>query len=342
MAHFRTAILAMMFVIGAAPLVFAQSRIIELQICVDAGAQLGTQQQWMEMLADVGADRVVVQTNSTGAPTIEESQIGEAVVIYIKGSVDGNRLLLPGGTFSIRDKGGISALIQKLRDDGAAVALAEKKAFGLTSDQLVDLNSTLGKPVNFSTKGMATGAALAKISEMLGTEFTFAPAAKRELNGSAIVTEDLKGISAGTAVAVIVRPLGLVFEPQRRQGKSLELMIVDSRESNENWPIGWPLERPPVQVEPKMFEQLALEIRGFALSDTLNAIEQRTGVPFFYDHNALARADIELSAVKVTLVTEKISYMVAVAKLLRQSKPGMIAEIRVDETGKPFLWISTH
>ncbi len=342
MAHFRTAMLAMSFAIGAAPLVFAQSRMIELQINVDAGAQLGTQQQWMEMLADVGADRVVVQTNSTGAPTIEESQIGGATMIYIKGSVDANRLLLPGGTFSIRDKAGISALIQKLRDDGAAVALAEKKAFGLTSDQLVDLNSTLGKPVNFSTKGIGAGAALAKISEMLGTEFTFTPTANRELNGPAIVTEELQGISAGTAIAVVVRPLGLVFEPQRRQGKSLELRIVDSRESNENWPIGWPLERPPVQVEPKMFEQLALEIRGFALSDTLNAIEQRTGVPFFYDHNALARADIELSAVKVTLVTEKISYMVAVGKLLRQSKPGMNAEIRVDETGKPFLWISTH
>jgi hypothetical protein len=33
--------------------------------------------------------------------------------------------------------------------------------------------------------------------------------------------------------------------------------------------------------------------------------------------------------------------MAAIGKLLRQTKPGSIQELRLDEAGKPFLWIST-
>ena len=156
------------------------------------------------------------------------------------------------------------------------------------------------------------------------------------------VAEELNGVSAGTALAVVLRPLGLVWQPRRLPGKPLELMIVDSQESLENWPIGWPLERPPVQIEPRLFERLQLEIRGYPLGDALDAIEKRTGVSFFYDHNSLARAGVELKKTKVTLIQDKASFMVAIDKLLRQCKPQLIDELRVDENGKPFLWITTR
>lgn len=40
----------------------------------------------------------------------------------------------------MKDKQGIRDYIQKIRDDGSKVALAEKKAFGLTSEQLVGVS----------------------------------------------------------------------------------------------------------------------------------------------------------------------------------------------------------
>ncbi len=95
-------------------------------------------------------------------------------------------------------------------------------------------------------------------------------------------------------------------------------------------------------MAPRLFERLQLEIRGFPLKDALGAIEKRTGVPFFYDYNTFARAGVELKATKVTLVQDKASFMVAIDKLLRQSKPKLIDELRVDENGKPFLWITTR
>jgi hypothetical protein len=319
-----------------------QERIIELQVFCDGRAVVGTQQRWMEMLQGVGADRVVVKTGAVDAPNIEESKVASATMIYLSGSIENSQLHLPGGRFSINDKAGIRDLIQKLRDDGATVALAEKKAFGLTSAQLVELHGMLRKPLDFDTKGANAGEVIEKIAQLIEVRFHFDATAQTTLLANHTVTESLEGISAGTSLAVVLRPLGLVLQPQRLQGKPLELLIVDFQKSAENWPIGWPLEQSPVQAEPRLFEKLKLEIRGFPLSDALNAIEKRSGVPFFYDHNSFAREGVALSQNIVTVVQERASLMVAIGKLLRQCRPKLSDELRMDENGKPFLWITTQ
>ena len=325
---------------NGAPLV-AQQRIVELEIQCDPRAVVGTQQQWMEALQDVGADRVVVKTSGSDQPKLEETQLSSGILISVTGTIDGRRLLLPGGSFAITNKTGIRDWISRLRDDGAQVALAEKKAFGLTSEQLVGLHETLATPVSFPTMGIAPQAAIEKIAASLPLSVSLDAGAQAALRTAEPLGEEFQGMASGTSLAAIIRPSGLVLEPRRHQGKAVELWIVETAASREYWPVGWPLEKPPVQVEPKLFETIELEIRGFPLKDALHAIEKRTGVPFFYDQNSMARAGIELSTTKVTVVQKKISFMVAIGKLLRQSKPRLIEELRMDEKGTPFLWIST-
>ena len=57
---------------------FAQQRIVELQVSADSRERVGTQQRWMEMLSKVGADRVVMKTNSSGGPEIEETKLSSS------------------------------------------------------------------------------------------------------------------------------------------------------------------------------------------------------------------------------------------------------------------------
>lgn len=335
-------IVCVTFSLSLASAVVAQDRIIELQVQADPRAPVGTQQRWMESLQDVGADRVVVKSGTSSTASISETKLASTTLVSIVGIIDGNRLHMPGGVFAITDKGGMKALIQQIRDDGAQVALADKKAFGLTSEQLVELHQTLSKPLDFETKGVAASRVVAQISNLIGTDFQMDATTTAALATEDTVAEELKGLSAGTALAAAIRPFGLVLEPTREQGKPLQLKIVDAQASDEHWPIGWPLDGPPVAVEPKLFDRLALEIRGFPLGDALNAIEQRAGVRFLYDRNAMAREGVDLSKSKATVVANKISYMVAIGKLLSQSKPKLIEELRVDENGKPFLWITTQ
>lgn len=320
---------------------FSQSRMIELEVYVEDRAPLGTAQNWMEALNHCGADRISVKTGSLTAPVAEETELGKSSMILVKGTIDRNRLRLPGGSFGISDKAGIAALLKRIREDGTAVALADKMAFGLTAPQLVELNTQLSAPINFSTKGANVRDSLTQISQRTGHKFQLDEAASKALAGNDTILEELRGISAGTAIAIIVRPLGLVLQPERKQGEPAKLAIIDAQSSKEHWPIGWPPEQLPVRAAPKLFERLDLEIRGFKLQSTLDAIQKRTEVPFIYDQNSLARTGIELGEVKVTLVQNKVTYMSAIGKLLRQTKPGLIQELRVDEAGKPFLWIST-
>jgi hypothetical protein len=286
---------------------------------------------------------VVVKTGEK-QPAIEEIQLSKSTMVTISGLVQRGKLKLPGGSFSIRDKGGIRELIKRIKDDGSKVALAEKKAFGLTSEQLVNVHVNLSKSLDFDTRGVASGKVIEKIGRLIGRRFSFDESARSALGGEGgeLVSDELNGVSAGTAISVVVRHLGLVLKPAREQGKSLKMMIVDSRAADEIWPIGWPPESPPIRVEPRLFETLPLEVRGFPLGDVLNAIQKRSRVPFFYDYNSFAREGVELSETKVTLVKDKVSYKVAIAKLLSQSKPKLKDELRIDENGRPFLWISVR
>ena len=319
----------------------SQRRLINLSVSVSGRAPVGTHQKWLQMLQDVGADRVASRTDIS-EPAVEEVKASSVTMIQVTGIIDRKKLHLPGGSFSITDKAGIRALLKRLRDDGADVALAEKKAFGLTAEQLVGLHETLSRKVEFKTAGQKSDDVIKKIARQTGLSFEFDAAARAAMSGEEKVADEVNGISAGTALATVLRPLGLVLEPQRPQGQKLTMRVVDSRASKENWPIGWPIERVPVQVVPQMFDTLPIEIRGFPMKTALDAIQKRAEIPYYYDLNALAREGIELDKVKVALSSKKISLMSATTKLLRQSKPQLWEEVRVDENGTPFLWITTR
>ncbi len=321
--------------------VSAQSRSVVLEIYQSRYSDLATQHTWMEMLSEVGATVRSKTSESPVRPSIEEVKSDRSTTIRVKGYIDGKRLHLPGGRFSITDKTGIRNLIQKLKDDGAEVALAEKQAFGLTAPQLVAVHEDLSSPVDFSTRDQHVGESVLKMISGIKTPVVLSREARKVLTGRETIVEELKGLSVGTALAAAVRPLGLVVTPHRKQGKNTEIHLVRFSDAEENWPVGWPTETNGSRVAPKLFAKTDLEIKGFPLKATMDAIEKRSGIPFLYDHNTLARKELDMSEIRVTLVRKNTSYMTGIRKLLSQTSPQMFKELRVDENGKPFLWIST-
>ena len=113
-----------------------------------------------------------------------------------------------------------------------------------------------------------------------------------------------------------------------------------AREAKEHWPVGWPIEDGPINVAPKLFKTLPVTIRDFSLQEVLDAIQPRTELPFIYDLNSFARYGVDLTKTKVEL-DGKMSYQRAINRALQQSTPSLKSELRQDEQGKPFLWITT-
>lgn len=120
------------------------------------------------------------------------------------------------------------------------------------------------------------------------------------------------------------------------------MQLIDARKAKEHWPIGWPAEKAPREVAPKLFEYLEVEIDDYALNETLDAIESKSGVPFIYDQNSLLLNDIEISEINVSYPAKRTYYYNVIRRVTGQTDPKMKVELRVDEAGNPFIWLTTY
>jgi hypothetical protein len=245
-------------------------------------------------------------------------------------------LALPGLTVSRSDVGQIDDWLAALTAPPTAPA-TPKHAFGLTAEQLVSAHNTLSAVVNKSTAGQPAAAVVSALRDAVELPVVIAPSATRGLDEPFEIVDELEGLSVGTALATALRPLGLVMYP-RSAGGRLELVITDSKSTQEFWPIGWPLEQRADKLAPDLFKFIPIDIKNARLLDTLAAIGSRLQIPFLFDHNGLARAEIELQQVRVTVPPTKTYYKRALDRVLSEAK--LKGELRVDEGGKPFFWIS--
>lgn len=317
-------------------------RIVQLEVSASDRAEILTQQRWMEMLSQVGADSVRSVTSALrSGPEIKEIQSNRATTIKVKGVIAGATLHLPGKSFSIRDAAGIRQYLESLRADGTETALAEKQAFGLTAEQLVEVHSALAQTLEASTLGQPTSDVVGDMLKKVGVEMVLTPASRELMRNDSPIKEELKGLSFGTSLAAVMRPAGMVLSVERKQGGAPRLFIAKHNQVAEFWPVGWPNDSNISDVHPKLMERQPLEIRNFSLAAVLKALEKRSEIPFLYDQNSIALAGVDLDTTKVTLVNKRIAYMIAIQKMLAQTRPRLRADLRVDENEKPFLWIST-
>ena len=314
------------------------NRLLHLNVVFSDRGMVGEQQRWMEMLSGVGADRVTSETSMVEEPTVTETGDDDPLMT-VTGIVKGPKLLLPGGKFSIRQSGAISSHLNQLKTDGAKFTLSEKMAFGLPPEELVGLHDQLSRPVATGVKDRPGPEVIQELLTSTGMPSLIDPSAAELMQFPDPVLDEVQGLSVGTALAAVARPMGMVIEPKRENGRAT-LVARDSRGGTESWPIGWPLREPPVAVAPELFTKIDLAVEEISLQQVITAFGGRLSMPILLDHNSLARAGVDLAEVKVTYRKNKTSYAVAMSSMLAQSRPKLKYELRVDEAGKVFIWIS--
>lgn len=311
---------------------------VEFEIIADANGAIDDNQRWLEALSEVGADNVrIVQGSSRMG--VEKIAGSGGTTYKITGRLDRNRLLLPKGRFGIRDTAKIKEYIESLRADGAEVALADKMAFGLTARQLVDLHTDLSRPLTETSVDKTPEQILQLVQKSVNTPFVIDPAAAIALRDDYTLVDELNGLTHGTALAAALRPLGLVLAPVREQGKATEIRIVPSLSATEFWPVGWPLQQRVDLAAPKLFENIPVNIQNFSLAKTLPAIQKMMKMPFLYDYNSIAMKGVDMEKVRVNVQSERMSFQVILSRIFSQSR-GLQHEVRADEAGTPFIWIS--
>jgi hypothetical protein len=308
---------------------------VELDVIPSSRAPLGAVQDWARELAGLKGVRVRAGGSARSAkPSVK--QVGNSVHIT---SVIGSQkeLIVPGRRFTLRQRAALAAWIDQQRaGTPQGKATKTKDRFGLTTADLKRLHAALKPPLTFSTTGKNARRVVSAIEQLTGARFDLTPEAASLLN-RATVSAELKNISSGTALAAILRPLELVFAPQTTAGGT-KLNITREGSVAEAWPVGWPPQGRDREVLPKLFDFLEIEIDGAPIADVLDSVGPRLGTPIIYDDAMLQLKRIDPAKTEVSLPPGRTFY----GKILSQSlfNARLDYELRVDERGKPFLWIT--
>lgn len=311
---------------------------ITLEFATEPGYPIGGHQKLAKAAQDLDVGSVRIREARRGERAIveETGREGSAFSVVALVSRDG-KIIVPGARFTTEQMPQFKTWLSRLATDNPNKPKEEIAAFGLTPEQLVETHEQLAGKLRLSTRGKGCGEIVDAIIKELPLTVAVDADARQALSAGEVMPDELDGLSHGTALAAALRPAGLVFAPVR-SGQDVKLRIASSRALPEAWPIGWPSQKGLTETLPAMGKFLNVEINDVILSEALGSIQGRVAAPFLYDHNGLARQQIDPTKIKCSLSPGKTFYKKILDRILSQSH--LQCEVRIDEADTPFVWIS--
>lgn len=313
---------------------------IELDLLTETGADPTAPQRWYQLLSELGVANLRIRGARGGERVaIETAGSAQSPVYRVTAALTpSDQLIVPGHQFKTSDRAAISAWLERLRTAGPDVASSrERLPFDLAPEMFAAAQQALSRPLAASTAGVETIDVLRELHGLLGGNLRMSNATRQELQNAGPALDELQGLSAGTALAALVKPAGLAFAPQRDAQGELRFVVFKPTRASEIWPVGWPAEERRRELVPKLFEFLNVEISGVSVAKAAEVIRSRLEIPMLFDHAGLAAQGIELENVPAELPAKRTSYSLALQRVLRQA--GAKVELRTDEAGRPFVWV---
>jgi hypothetical protein len=315
---------------------------IDLEVIVEERSSVTAQQEWLKRLSELKLAGLTIRSAREGEePEIvnrgTEDQPRYKIVAFLTRN---EQLILQGGKFGRNDMNKLRAFFDTLGLQGVEGVTKRRTLFGLTDDQLITLTKNLEPTVAFETKGKPPAEVVSQLGENIEPAIVISSDAKQAFTDATPCRDEVKGITSGTALAVLVRPYGLVVQPTL-VGGNVELHVVKPLENAETWPVGWPLEENITEKAaiPALMEFITVEIKDIDLPQALGALQERLEAPFLFDHNQLAKHGIVPEKIEVSVPPGRSYYKKILERVLFQAK--LKSEIRTDELGKPIVWITT-
>jgi len=312
---------------------------VEIELAVDPRLPPLTQHEWARELGRMGITRVRIRTAfPSDQPKVEVLPTSPQPTYRVIGIINNsNELVVPGARFSIRQLGGFVRWIDELRTSGPPESRPRTVAFGLDLVRFQLVKQDLAQPVAISTLGRNSREIVDQLLAKLHNPVVWDERAKSLLS-SHEVNEELKNSASGTVLAYLLRYDGLALVP-RGDVQGVKYWIVRGGPNVACWPVGWPPEEGESTAVPQLLEFLTVNIQNVNIRAVLQSIESRLGLVALFDYPALVRYGIDLEKTSINIPQTKTTYSQIIKRSLFQAK--LKGEVRVDDAGKPFLWITT-
>ena len=336
-------ILSFFLCLLALPSVYAD--VVQVEIIQLEGASMEYPHTWGRELVRTDAPAVQFRNQRFGdAVSITESGTEASPVWKIIGTMDASgTILMPDGQrFRCGDAAGLATWIRelpgKMKAKKQAANAPVQGDFGLSAPLMQQMIADLKQNLNEETAGLSPVDILQKCARGLSAPFKISPAQVAALKELDPIDEELSSLSKGTVMAYVLRPAGLALVPRESNGR-LYYSIETGQKNVKPWPIGTKVDKLEAEVLPDILKKIPANMRAVPLRDAVDSISERIDVPMLYDLNAMARYGIDLDTAKVTVSAEKITYLSLLNRVLRTHK--LKAELRMDENGEPFFWVTT-
>lgn len=313
---------------------------VDVELATESGLQITAPREWLQLLAGIGIENVRIRTaTSVDKPMVDNRGDAANPRFHVVGILTADEeLRLPGGRFGRGDRQKLADYFARLSADGPESMTAERGRFGLTRKEFDAAHADLAQPLGFPTKGQPLRAVLDRLQTKFVLRLAPDATAEQIIRTAAPVADDVEDLAAGTGLTIILQSYGLALRPEKLSGQPASLGIVPIETTDDRWPIGWDSKSSPGQIAPTLLEFINVEIEGYTLEEAMNAMQPRVKLPFYWDHAALAKYKIDPANIQVHIPRTRTFYKRILDRALVQAH--LAGQLRVDEAGTPFLWIS--
>ena len=309
---------------------------------VGTGSRVAAQ-DWGRVFAQLGHTvRIRQQTTGDGegpAEPVTQTETAASRRIKCIGVLDRNGLVHFGNkTFRSSDKAGLNRWISDLKTYGIQGDPKGKPLWGLTREQFDSVFEPLATPLKIEPKGMSVQEAVASIALPKDLPIKWTAEAKERVAVADPVERDLQLYGRGAALAILLNDAGLGFLPERQPDGSMALLVTKTMKE-PLWPIGWQPKLSLAKTIPNFYKRIDVSLPKVKLTRVFSAVSASTKVPIFVDHFAIKAKGQQFDKMMVEIKPTKMSWYAVMRKVTVKNR--MNFDIRIDELGKPFIWVST-
>ena len=315
---------------------------VDFEVATESGLAPTAPQQWAQTLGRLGLGKVRIRKIRPGdKPELTEHQMPTGTHFRLLAILDHrDRLHLPGARFGRHEIARLRGHLQRLQEEGAESVHTQRGRFGLTREELDAIHQSLSRTIHVPTTGMPLVRIVRQQLGGLPVPLKVAAEVQSILQQAPPTEIELQGMTVGTALAMLLRRHTLALVPQKPRGQPLELAVLSWNADGPSWPVGWKPEQAARLIAPQMYKFLTIEIDRCTLAEALDAIGPRIGIPLWHDWLILERRQIDPGQIPVKLPRGKTYLRRAVDRVLAQAR--LAGEMRVDEGGHPFYWITQY
>jgi hypothetical protein len=152
--------------------------------------------------------------------------------------------------------------------------------------------------------------------------------------------QEVKGLCRGTGFAALLADHGLCMRPFRTPQGVVELVVQTRQDVTDPWPVGWDpgTEIPRSQIMPTVFAQKPIGFLDRPIAETIEEARNETDSVIVVDLWKASKRGIDLQKSRYELSRKRTAWILVLKSAIGPT--GLLAHFRLDEAGKPFLWVA--